>query len=294
MTKQWTSKNKKWRVSIAGAQWDTLYPEADGYIEELRSNTSLWFLVHSRRQRTYRVEDLELDLGFTYGIEVPAYVEQKAIELANLAIIDAKKAAGGRPYREPDFGGFGRLHDDVGGMSLRTLRSMREMTLNRLEALETTPRGPSRMESYAMEHAELDRDLAMIDEEIRRRGASPFGAYRESDFGGFAGQFDKIYADPGPGDSVRRYVELVLEEDALGRAEAWHSARGERRPEIARQREQVAGAILNFQRETTSFGPQQRDEALNLLNKIRRGARIEWRRYGEGSVSGFGRPWKRW
>jgi hypothetical protein len=55
---------------------------------------------------------------------------------------------------------------------------MREMTLNRLEALETTPRGPSRMESYAMEHAELDRDLAMIDEEIRRRGASPFGAYR--------------------------------------------------------------------------------------------------------------------
>jgi hypothetical protein len=106
---KWTSKNKKWTIRIDAAQWDTLYPEADGHIEELRSRTPIWFVARSRRQqRAYRVEDLELDLGMTFGIEIPAYVQAKAIELANLAIIDAKEAVGGRPYRERDFGGFGR------------------------------------------------------------------------------------------------------------------------------------------------------------------------------------------
>jgi ABC-type nitrate/sulfonate/bicarbonate transport system substrate-binding protein len=104
---KWTSDNGKWSIEIAGANWhEDWYPDADGYIRDNRTGQEVWFTAVSRRWgHNFMVEDLKLSLAT--GPDVPAYVEKKASELANLAMIASrnrktpkrKSVAGwGRPW----------------------------------------------------------------------------------------------------------------------------------------------------------------------------------------------------
>lgn len=92
---KWTSKNKKWRIEVTRAVWsDRGKPEAEGYIIGRDRRMDVWFTAVSPRSGSlYVADDLKLSVGL-YDEGIPKYVLDKAIHLANEAIVAEGRRAG--------------------------------------------------------------------------------------------------------------------------------------------------------------------------------------------------------
>ena len=99
--KTWTSKNRKWKIEITDAFWPRLgrvrhwdvFPYANGMITDLRTNRIQYFKAISQQPvGAYRVENLMIvwGAGGRPELEIPAYVQEKVIELSNRALIEAR------------------------------------------------------------------------------------------------------------------------------------------------------------------------------------------------------------
>lgn len=98
----WISDNGKWGIEVSGAYWyDDSTPYADGYITDRRKRkyNAVWFTAESKNVGArYIPEQLKLQLS-TMGTavkkkDIPQYVRDKAVDMANLAIIAARDAGG--------------------------------------------------------------------------------------------------------------------------------------------------------------------------------------------------------
>lgn len=216
MEYRWTSDNGKWEVEITDARCSKRHaPEAEGYITDrrLRQYNSAWFVVSSRGGVScvnYYPEQLKLDVS-TFGTsltEVPKYVRDKAVELANLAIIDARDSHGvwwSQAYRKP-----GKPKAMVGWGSFSG---------RQFQTIHADPGPYNMIERYvqwSLERNGLEADAAVF----HARGQHDLARQREAQVQELAAALGNLARELGPRDYD--YAENLLAKIQRGANVVWN------------------------------------------------------------------------